>query len=265
MSSAFERATAIAPIGQGAFVTEIPDGWQQGKGAFGGVVVGLLARAMLRSEPDPARRLRSLSASLCAPLLTGPAEIRVAPLRRGGSVSFLDARVLQGGALVAHGSAAIASAREVPPTPMVPSPPTPPAWADVATIPVEPPMGPVFARHYEYRSTGPLPLSRGSEARAEGWVREKSPRAALDAPSIAALLDAWWPTCLAVDAAPRAVVTLGFAMQLLGDPEAISGEEPLFYRARGVASSGSYFVEMRELWAADRLVALNQQTFAMLT
>src|SRR5690606_5256281 len=115
---------------------------------------------MLWSESDPARRLRSVSASLCAPLFTGPAEIHVAPLRRGGSVSFLDVRVLQGGALVVQGSAAIVSAREVPFTLMVPFPPTPLAWADVATIAVEPPMGPVFARHYEYRSTGPLPFAR---------------------------------------------------------------------------------------------------------
>lgn len=54
-------------------------------------------------------------------------------------------------------------------------------------------------------------------------------------------------------------------MQLLADPRALPPSEPLFYRARGVAGADNYFVEMRELWSGDRVVAMNQQTFALLT
>ena len=39
---------------------------------------------------------------------------------------------------------------------------------------------------------------------------------------------------------------------------------PLYYRGRAVAEFGGYFVEMRELWNGDTVVALNQQTFALL-
>jgi hypothetical protein len=33
----------------------------------------------------------------------------------------------------------------------------------------------------------------------------------------------------------------------------------------GVASADNYFVEMRELWSGERVVAMNQQTFALLS
>jgi endo-1,4-beta-xylanase len=41
--------------------------------------------------------------------------------------------------------------------------------------------------------------------------------------------------------------------------------EPLFFRAHAHVQSAGYCVEFRELWARDRLVALNQQTFAVLS
>lgn len=263
-ASPLARATALEEIDGGAFRGEIPDGWQQGKGAFGGVVVALAARALVASERDEQRTLRSLSADLCAPALPGPVEVRVSTLRRGGSVSFLDARVTQDGALVARASAALAVARDVAPAAITSPAPRPPPWADAPVIPVEPPLGPVFARHYEYRATGPLPFSGSREAIAEGWIREQVPPDALDAPAIAALLDAWWPTSLTIEPAPRAVATVGYTMQLLTDPRSLPAPEPLFYRARGAASAGNFFVEMRELWAGERVVAMNQQTFALL-
>lgn len=265
MSSEFEKATAIEQTAPNTFLGRIPDEWQQGRGAFGGVAIGVLARALLASEADPARTLRSLTADLCAPLLPGSIELRVSTLRRGANVSFLDAQLHQAGALVAHANAVLATTRAVAPVAMAPTPPQPTPWREVATIPIEAPSGPVFASKYEYRPTGPLPFSGGKDPVAEGWLREKSAPAYLDAAALIGLLDAWWPTCFAIEPGPRAVATVGYTMQLLADPSSLSATEPLFYRARGVASSGSYFVEFRELWSDDRLVAMNQQTFAVLT
>ncbi|HVH45862.1 MAG TPA: thioesterase family protein [Labilithrix sp.] len=266
MSSEFEQATAISVVGEsdGMFRGVVPDGWQQGKGAFGGVAVGLLARAIVASESDRTRTLRSLAADLCAPLLPGAVELHVSTLRRGGSVSFFDARLTQGGLVVAHASASLASARPVTPAPMRPPAPQRPPWRDIAPLPVQPPLGPVFAAKYEYRSTGPLPFCGGTEAIAEGWIRERSAPSVVDEAVIAGMLDAWWPTTLAVESGPRPVATVGYTMQLLVDPRGLSPNEPLFYRGRGVVGSDNYFVEMRELWAGESVVAMNQQTFALL-
>jgi hypothetical protein len=263
MTSAFEHATALQADGT-SFRAVIPDGWQQGKGAFGGVVVGIMTRAMLASEADRTRTLRSVTADLCAPLLEGDARVHVTTLRRGTSMTFLDARLEQAGALVARASVALGTPRSVvPPALRSPAPAMPP-WSDVAVVPVGPPFGPIFTRHYEYRVTGPMPFSGGTEASVAGWLREKVTPDVLDAAAIAGMLDAWWPTSFSTESAPRAVATVGYTMQLLVDPARLPVTEPLFYRAHGVASADNFFVEMRELWHGHELVAMNQQTFAVL-
>jgi acyl-CoA thioesterase len=270
--SVFEKVTAIQTTSTGdglQFGAEIPDHWQQGKGAFGGVVIGILARAIVASESEKARTLRSLTADLCAPALPGAVEISVTNLRRGTSMSFVDARMTQNGSLVARASAALASSRPIarsairalPPQPL---PPRRPPWRDVPALPVEPPLGPVFGQNYEYRSTGPLPFSGGKDPITDGWIREKVQPESLDEAAIVGLLDAWWPTVFSVEAAPRAVATVGYTMQLIVDPRTLDAKEPLFYRARGSAGGDNFFIEMRELWSGDTVVAMNQQTFALL-
>jgi hypothetical protein len=267
MTSELEKATAIRPNASAdrEWTVEIPDRWQQGRGAFGGVVVGILARAIMASEDGRTRSLRSLSAELCAPALPGPIVVRATPLRRGASTSFVEARLEQDGALVARASAALASPRAVRPAPFRPPPPPRQPWRDVEPKLVEAPIGPVFAEKYEYRSTGPAPFVAGAEPVAEGWIREKTAPSVLDEAGIAGLLDACWPTVLAVEPEPRAVATVSYTMQLLVDPRTLDPAEPLFYRGRGVAGSANFFVEMRELWSGDALVAMNQQTFAPLS
>ncbi len=267
MTSEFEKATAIRPSesAEREWTGEIPDRWQQGKGAFGGVVVGILARAIMASENDRTRSLRSLTAELCAPALPGPIVVRAASLRRGGSMSFIEARLEQDGGLIAHASASLALPRALRPAAFRPSPPARTPWRDVQPLPVQAPIGPVFADKYEYRSTGPLPFVAGTDPAAEGWIREKTAPSMLDEAGIAGLLDAWWPTVLAVESGPRAVATVGYTMQLLVDPRTLDPAEPLYYRARGVAGADNFFIEMRELWSGDVVVAMNQQTFALLS
>ena len=108
----FAEATAVKETAPGVYAATIPDGWQQGKGAFGGVGVGVMARALLAHEAAAGRPLRSLSAELCAPALPVASELHVAVLRQGASMSFLDVRLLQEGALVGHATASVGKARE---------------------------------------------------------------------------------------------------------------------------------------------------------
>lgn len=264
--SEFERATALRNLeGTQGFAGDVPDGWQQGKGAFGGIALGMLARAIVASEPDANRRLRSLSADLCARLLPGPVMVHVSQMRRGGSVTYLDARLLQNDELIARASAALATPRDIAPVSLRPTPPEPPAWDTVQVLPIAPPMGPVFARHYEFRSTGPLPVSGVTASRVGGWVREKIPPQTLDEAAIMGLLDSWWPAVIVSSRHFRAVATIGYTMQLLCDPRTLPSDQPLYFTAEAVANTDNFVVEMRELWAGEQLVALNQQTIAVLS
>ncbi|HUQ08269.1 MAG TPA: acyl-CoA thioesterase domain-containing protein, partial [Kofleriaceae bacterium] len=68
MQGTFATSSALEPAGERRFLWDLADGWQQGRGAFGGIVLGTLLRAMEACEPDRARRARSLSGEIPAPV-----------------------------------------------------------------------------------------------------------------------------------------------------------------------------------------------------
>src|SRR5688500_1083649 len=83
---------------------EVPDGWQQVRGAFGGLVLGAMTRA-LEAAAGAGRALRTLSASLMAPVVPGRARISVEVLRAGSAVTTARAAMHQDDALVAQATA----------------------------------------------------------------------------------------------------------------------------------------------------------------
>jgi Thioesterase-like superfamily len=126
-----------------------------------------------------------------------------------------------------------------------------------------PPLAPEFTPHYEYRVLPPFPFG-GAEARLEGFVRARKAPPRIDAAHVIGLLDAWMPAYFGVLDAPRALSTVSFMAELIEDPASLPPEVPLRHRGAVRAASEGYVLEMRELWAGDTLVALNQQTFAMI-
>ena len=240
---------------------QVPDGWQQGRGAFGGLVLAVLLRAIERAEPDPARHTRALTGDLCGPVLPGPAELRVEVLRRGNNLSNIDARLLQSGEVTARASAVLSAPRAAAISwKDPPSPPLAPAWPDLPELTLAPPLGPVFASRFIYRSA--RPFAAGDGVHTLGWLRLRRPPAVLDAPAIVAMLDAWWPASFAGAARPMA--TVSFTAELLVAPATVPSDVPLLYRGRVAAVRDGFCVEFRELWQGGQLVAMNQQTFAVL-
>ena len=261
----FLVASHVEPDGDGRYLASVPDGWQQGRGAFGGLVLGTLARAMLHAEPEADRTLRSLSGEIVGPVKPGAAEITVKALRRGNGVSSWDAWLAQNGEVLAHASAVMGKSRttERDGTTLA-APASTTAWTEVDVIPVRPPMGPHFARMFEFRTTGPWPFSGASKPGAEGWVR-LAKTVALGVPEVIGLVDAYWPAHFAMETAPRPMATVSFTLQLLADPAMLDPAEPLFCRSSAPAAHEGFVAEFRELWTArGTLVALNQQTFVII-
>ncbi len=269
MDDSFAAASALTPAGEGRFTWSVPDGWQQGKGAFGGIVLGTLLRAMTACEPDAARRVRSLSGELPAAVVLGATEIAVEILRRGGGTTFVQARATQASGTVARASALFALSRPAGSTRTSVTPPVLPPIGDVAPRPT-PEVGaiaPPFTNHYEYRPLPPYAYSSAPVAAAGGWVRERMAPgvvAPLDGPAIIGLLDAWWPAALACESTPRPMATVTFTAEVLVDPATLDAEAPFAYRARIEGAADGFSVECRELWQGTTLVALNQQVFAIL-
>lgn len=260
------RATALIPDESGAFSIDIPDGWQQGRGAFGGLVLGAMARAMVLSEDSKERCLRTLTGELAGPVLPGPARIEVTPLRRGSGLSFLEARLLQEGATLARASGLLGQPREHRPHWCKEPPPELfRSFEERLVVPLLPPIAPAFSQYFEFRPSGPLPFSGGTEPFTEGWIRPVAPLSAWSELEVVATADAWWPTLFSIEQAPRPAATVAFTLEILRDLKTISPHSPLLHRARSEAASDGFFIEFRELWAPDGgLVALNQQTFVVI-
>ncbi len=265
MIPTFEEASAVRRTGPGTFEATVPDGWQQGRGAFGGLVYGILARAMEAELADPTRRLQTLAGDIAGPVLPGPASIQVEVLRRGAKQSNLQARLSQGSGVLAVASGVFCAPRAVQ-MPALRGVETPDraAWDQLEVFPVEPPLGPDFGRAYEFRLAGPAPFSGSRDAETAGYIRERTIPSRRDAPSVIGLLDAWWPTLWSIITEPRPVATTSFLAEILLDPTRLDPVDRLFHDARMAAQGDGFFVELRALWSGDVCVAMNQQTFAVL-
>jgi hypothetical protein len=257
----FAIASAVERRGDGRFVAQVPDGWQQGRGAFGGLVLGTLARAL--GAVDEERPLRTISGDICGPVLPGEAEIVTRVLRRGSSQTNVTAELRQNGAVQAIASAVLSAPRPSPSLPPTDTGPAPCDWRTLHRVELAPPLGPPFALHYDYRLSGAAFAAAGA-ARAEGFIRERTPLARLDAAALVGRLDAWWPTLINVEGRLRPMATVSFTAELLVDPATLPPAEPSQYRARMAALHDGFFVELRELWGDGRVIALNQQTFAII-
>ena len=256
-------ASHVEPIAPGRYTWDVPDHWQQGRGAFGGIVVAAMARAGLASEADADRTLRAVSCEILAPVQAGEAQVQVEALRRGQGVTALDVRILQQEAgtavLRARGTVTLARTRNHDRDLQIATLPTPVAFEDATRAPVGPPFAPTFTQHLDFRPLGPAPFSGASVPQVDGWIA--APKCATwGAPELLALVDSYWPTLMVLETGPRPVVTLTFAAQLLSLPE----RGPLYYRGRALAAQDGYLAELRELFTADgRLVVANSQVIAI--
>jgi hypothetical protein len=259
---AFETISTPRPDGPGRFITDFPDGWQQGRGAFGGLVLATMARAAEAFAASPDRPIRTLTAELCAPVLPGAAELRVESLRAGSGTHTIAVRLAQGGELAAHAVVVLGRGRQVE---LGWSPPKPerPSWRDVPVVPPHD-LGPPFARHLEYR---PLSGTRfgGGEARAAGWVRPRDRAELRDPAFLIAMADAWWPAIFGLLELPRPMATITFTVDVVGDCAGLDPDAPYFHQSHTLALADGWAPELRTLWGEDgRLLAVNHQTFVVI-
>ncbi len=262
----FDDATALQSDA-GPFGWNVPDGWQQGRGSWGGLPIGAMVRAVELTQADPTRPVRAVTAHLAAPALVGPHRISVAPVRIGSAVSTWEARLL------AHDGDVVATAVVVTGAPRRPAqgrdesawspltmPDAPPA--DAVPVAETPPPFPPFTRHVEFRVLRGLPL-QGGTAETLGWVGYRTD-VPWTAASTVALVDAWYSVTLVALAELGPIATITFAATLLVDPATLPPGARLLHHGLVGAARDGYASEQRRLWAPDgRLVVDNLQTIAV--
>ena len=265
MTGDLEEASRVRSLREGVFEVSIRDGWQQGRGAFGGLTIAAMVRAIEADARAQDRALRSITVALPGPAMLGEHEIQVEHLRIGSGQSSIAARMGQGGEVSGTCVAVLGRAR----TGSLPAfcelqRPEMPSWRTLS--PVTTAGGPTFTQYFEYRLNDFIPFSGSSTARTLGWVRPKQCGDAISpAAFLAAMSDTWWPTLYTRGTQPMAVATVAFTLQILAAQEPIDPAVPLAFRGHGWVLHEGYCVEQRELWSEDgQLLALNQQTFAII-
>ncbi len=261
--SLLEDLVTPVPLGDGRFSVTFPDGWQQGRGAFGGLVLAALVR-VVEAVAEPGRTLRSLTAEICGPVQPGEAILQTEILRAGSAVSTIAARLLQAGEVQAHVVGVLGKQRATDCDEVHLTVPKQTHWKDLPLVPVGPPFGPDFGKFYEFRSTGAVPFLGISDRKdTSGWIRPRHANVR-DAAWVVACADAWWPALFTQVAVPRPMATVAFTLQLLCDTTTLP-DAPLQFFGRTLVVNDGYVVEHRELWSEDgRLVALNEQTIAVI-
>ena len=261
----------------GRFTFEVPEGLQQGRGAWGGIPTGAMVSAVEQTELRPGLVVRTVSAQLIAPLPPGPARIDVEVLRQGVGTTTAAVRLRDAAEnTVAHGVVVLGTARpgdDLPDGLAWQSQPVPVELAagpdPVPVIPLGPPVAPHFLRQLEVRPLTGLPFEGADDQQSIGWVRPVR-ASRVEAPVLVALADAWWVAVITKLRQARPVGTLAFAVDLLVDPATLPLDDdgqmlPLLHRGRTVAAREGYTVECRELWTVDgRLATWNTQTVAVI-
>ncbi|MBS2025254.1 MAG: thioesterase family protein [Deltaproteobacteria bacterium] len=169
----FARASEVFPDSEARFRWRVPEGWGQGRGAFGGLVLGAMTRAAQTLETDPARPLRVLTGELFGPVVVGDALIEVAALRRGNGLDTIEARLSQQGEVLARATFLFGKERTKdrewqPPAPARPD------WREVPIVPSGPPF-PEFAQFLHFRNTGGIPFSSAAGPGVAGFISFKVP------------------------------------------------------------------------------------------
>lgn len=244
---------------------DVPDGWQQGRGAYGGLVTRELVRAAAAAREDDSLAVRSMLATLAGPVLPGLATIDARVERRGKHTDVISVRMEQGGELKAMATCLFGRQRSDDVAWCDLARPEAPPWREVPVAPVEPPLGPPFARHVEYRIVSGVPFSGTGAHTTLGYIRVRERSSAPDASLLPFYVDAWWPACAPALSAPRPMATISFSMQWIGGWEGLDPDAPLLLVGEAPVVAGGYVTELRQLWGEDgRLMALNQQTIAII-
>jgi len=266
-------ACALSRTSGDTFVWDVRDGWQQGRGAWGGAVVGAQLRAvqmMMAESPfgdDAARALRTVTSQIFAPVPAEPVEIAVSVLRRGSAMTTFATviRDSKGEALATSTViAGLARAAELATDswPQITAPEMP-AWGSVPVAPLGPPLAPDFMGHLEIRPCTGMPVSQSSAA-TTGWVRPRCTQP-WEAWSLVAMVDAWWPASLPTLSSMRPMATVNFSASLLVDPGTVAPDAPLFHEGFVTGVVEGYTTEIRRLWTADGRCAVdNHQSIAVI-
>jgi acyl-CoA thioesterase len=262
LASAFERATSVEPLGDGAWSATCEPGWATQIGANGGYIAAIVLRAMIAELDDPAREARSLTCYYLRPPSMGEVRVEVAVERQGRTMSTVTARLTQGGRLcvVAVAAFAIELSGAVEYGGLPPRAPEP----ETVALLKPPPDVPIVAQFDVRPTIGGEPYSGAPEAVSGGWLRFADPQP-LDAPALAMYADAWLPSPMPYLTRPAAAPTIDLTVHFRAPGAAAAiADEPVLAVFRSSTAAGGLFEEDGELWSRDGVLLAQSRQLGLL-
>lgn len=264
MSSPFERAVAVAALGDGRYDAHITTDFNGPAAPNGGVLAALMLRAAEHELGPGAPPARTVAAHYLAAPAPGPAQLTVQVLRRGPRVCACDVRLRQQDDRVACQATIIFSAARPQSTtlrraPAQLPPHDPAAEFDGALLPGAPPL---FFRLRLQMALGGPPFTGGEEALTGGWMSLRDDDAPLDPARLCALSDLWWPAVFGVLTAPSGVPTLQLTVHLRVVAEPVRA--PVFARFETREIVEGHLEETGELWSQDGQLLVESRQLALL-
>ncbi len=238
----------------------IPDDWMQGRTTYGGLSAALCLETALRTFMD-LPPLRSATVAFIGPA-GGPVEGRARLLRRGKSVTYVEAEVATEKGLATRCVFAFGGARDsaldrtFTPAPTLPAP-------EECDLLMPEGVGPVFRRHFDSRlAKGARPVSGANEHDIFVWVRHND-RSAETLPALLALADMPPPAVLPMFTAPAPISTMTWMVNVLTDRPATRDGWWLLQSRADNASQG-YSSQDMLVWSRDgELVIAGRQNVAI--
>lgn len=256
---------------------EVPDTWQQGRGAWGGLPISTMVDAVVSNEVV-GRQVRSITAQIPEPVLAEPHRLRTRLIRKGSAMSMWQVDIIRESEnlTVAFGQVITGENKGLafdPPadkwgTAVFPDVPT---HDQVEIVQIKPPFGPDFGQHLEFRPITPLP-TMGTEAVVLGWINFPQRTVAgahWTSGQLLSMVDAWWPSPYTLMRSMRPVATVSFSANLLIDPQDVkptAGERsPLLHESSVSSIHEGFMSELRRLWTPDgRLAVENLQSIMVI-
>jgi acyl-CoA thioesterase len=262
----FDLDTEVKDLGDGRFAAEMSERWWVGQGPNGGYVAAVMLRAIQRAAAVE-RAPRSLTVQFPRAPAAGPVEIAVKVEREGGTVTFLSARLEQGGELQATALAVLADDLDASGFAELRMPAVESPQELYSPDPEQVPEMPTMFQNYSMRPVLGEAAFSGGPPHSGVWMRSRDPRL-LDAPLAAAILDAWFPAPFIGLERPVPAPTLDYPVHVrtpLPEPSA-SPEDPYLAVFRSGLARHVFVEEDGELWSRDgNLLAHSRQLALLLT
>ena len=258
----FDTALALQAQGDGRWFGHTHPDWGNMVGPFGGITAAHLLQAVMR-DPRALGEPLALTVNFASGVADGPFEIEAQPSRTNRSTQHWQMTLRQAGAVCTTASAVFAVRRPTWSAPELAMPAVPPA-AQVAVETRSPPVA--WPKRYELRFVeGGLPDYRHPqdlpESRTVVWMRDL-PARPLDAPSLAAIADVFYPRVFRRRQRFTPAGTVSITTYFHADRAAFAaqGDRAVLGVAHGRRFALGFFDQTAEIWSDDgHLLASSHQ------